>query len=217
MTDEAETEEKPKRPRGRPSGRRLLARDWLEIVQMARSGVPVNNIAKSFKVAVSTVYVGLKKRRVTIGAYTTPAAEFEESQERKELLKRVRETKENDYKYTEFIQRRSIKLLMDAEKDGRAPGTAIDDLKALKAAMDVVRAGTDNKWRILGLDKDNADVDKELTELPIREMTEAEIVAERDKQLLDDTTLEGLEDLQDEMEEGEEEYEDEGDDDEETA
>jgi IS30 family transposase len=126
MTDEAENDApaKPKtkaKSSGRSTGWRLLAHEWLEIVQMARSGVPAATIAKHFNVTTSTIYVGLRKRRVAIGAYSTPSAEFEESQERKELLKRVRETKENDYKYTEFIQRRSVKLLMDAEKDGRPP------------------------------------------------------------------------------------------------
>jgi hypothetical protein len=81
--------------------------------------------------------------------------------------------------------------------------------------MEVVRSGTDNKWRILGLDKDNADVDKELTELPIREMSEAEIIAERDKQLLDDTTLEELELIQDE--EGDEDEDETGSDDDDEA
>jgi hypothetical protein len=220
MTDnapsEAETTEpKASRPeRTRPPGRRLLPRDWLEIVQMARAGVPVATIAKTFKVGQSTVYQGLKKRRVTIGAYSMPAAEYEESQERKELLKRIRETKENDYKYTEFVQRRSVKLLMDAERDGRAPGSTMDDMRALKAAMEVIRAGTENKWRILGLDKENADADKELPELPIREMTEAEIIAERDKQLLDDASIDDLDLDEEEIAEDEGEGEE---DDEEAA
>lgn len=176
-----------------PRAKRLLPKQWLEVVQMARSGVPVAVIADSFKVQKSTIYRGLKERHVVIGAYTTPSAQFEESKERLKLIERVRETKENDYRYTEFLQRRSIKLLMDAERDGVKASTTLEDMRALKTAMEIVRAGTDNKWRILGLDKDHEDVDRELPELPIREMSQIEIDAERDKQLMDDADLEDLE------------------------
>lgn len=191
----AETPAPKRRRRGKieRATRKLMPRDWLEIVQMARAGVPVATIAETFKVTKVSIYAGLKKRRVIIGVYTPSATQVEESSQRQEIVKRIRETKDADYRYTEFLQRQSIKLLMDAQKEGRPLATTLDDMKTLKAAMDVVRSGTDNKWRILGLDKENEDTDKELPELPIREMTDAEIIAERDKQLLDDAELEDLE------------------------
>lgn len=206
----------PKRKRRKtvaPTTHKLMPRDWLEIVQMARSGVPVATIAETFQVAKASIYAGLKKRRVIIGVYTPSATQIEESSQRQEIIKRIRETKDADYRYTEFLQRQSIKLLMDAQREGRPLATTLDDLKSLKTAMEVVRGGTDNKWRILGLDKENEDTDKELPELPIREMTDAEIIAERDKQLLDDADLEAVEEaLVEDGEDDDPEDEDEDDD-----
>lgn len=192
-SDDEDSDPKPKAKGKAKAKKKLLPRHWLEIVNMARSGVPVATIASTFKVSIHAIYGGLKKRGVVIGAYANSSREFDEGKQRRELIERVRDTKDKDYRYTEFIQRQSIKLLMDAQKEGRSIATVGEDIKALKAAMDVIRIGTDNKWRILGLDKENEDADKELPELPIRDMTPAEIEAERDKQLMDDATLEELE------------------------
>jgi hypothetical protein len=172
---------------------KLLPRDWLEIVQMARAGVPVSTIADKFHVKRASVYAGLKKRRVVIGGLTPSSAEIEDSTERQELIKRIRETKDLDYRYTEFIQKTSVNLLMQAKKEDRPLSTTLDDQKALDIALKIIKNGTQNKWMILGLDRDNEDTDKELPELPIREMSQDEIVATRDQQLLDDAEMEDLE------------------------
>jgi DNA invertase Pin-like site-specific DNA recombinase len=173
---------------GRPARpmRKLFPKEWLEIVGMAKSGVPVEKIAKSFGVQPSTIYKGLKRRNITIGAYTPSAAEVHESAERRELIARIKETKDKDYRFTEFLQRQVVTLIAEQQKEKRPFAAVIDDVKALKLALDAVRSGTDNKWKILGLDKENDDADKELPELPLRELTEDEIAAIRDRQIMED-------------------------------
>jgi hypothetical protein len=189
MTDETETPSEPKAKHGK----RLLSSDWLEICEMARAGVPVAKIAFAHKVSAQIIYRGLKKRRVILGSGVATAAKVEDDKERAELIARIKKTRDADYRYTEYLVERGLRIQMQAQKDGLSPRVTYDDIKALKLTMDLVRAGTDNKWRILGLDKENEDADKELPELPIREMTEEEITSQRDRQLLDDAELEALE------------------------
>lgn len=175
--------------RARP--RKMAAKDWLEAIGMAKAGVPVRKIAKTFRVMPSTLYKGLKARGVTIGGWSPSATEVRGAAEREELLRRAKETRDNDFRITAYLQGK-IAVVTKLEEDaaaaeGRAPrySVLLDDYKALKTAIEAVKAGTDNKWRILGLDKAERD-DGALPELPIRELTEDELSAMRDRQLLED-------------------------------
>jgi predicted DNA-binding protein YlxM (UPF0122 family) len=180
-----------------PVSRHIYGREWIEICNMAREGVSVAKIAKSYKVAPSSIYRGLKKRGVVIGAYTKTSEELEGDKTRQELIERARKTRDEDFRYTDHIQKQAMKVQLDAAKAGRTYSTVEKDLKALKLAMEIIRLGTDNKFRLLGLDKENEHADQALPELPIRVMTQDEVEAIRDRQAMED----GVEES--ELEEGE--------------
>lgn len=168
---------------------RLNAADWLQIVSMAKKGVPVGRIAKAFKVKPSSVYRGLRRRRVNIAATTAVAVEEHESAERQELLERIRQTKDRDYRHVDFLQGMVISTIAEAKRAKAPIATVHDDINVLKAAIAAVGNGTKIKWVILGLDRENKDADRELPELPIREMSDVEVEALRDRQILEDDNI----------------------------
>lgn len=174
----------------RPSpGRKMAAVHWLEVISLARAGVPVAKIAKSFKVKVSTIYRGLKKRGINIAGYQPIAAAVKESAERTALVERIKATKDKDYRYIEFLQQLVMTTVGDAKRAHAPMASIADNVKALKLAIDAVGNGTKVKWVILGLDRENENADLELPELPVREMTNDEVAVMRDKQILDDEAI----------------------------
>lgn len=174
---------------GSRAGKKLFPKDWLEIVNLAEQGTPVRKIAEIYSVDISVVYRGLQKRRVNLGAAAQRAAMAEAEKHRAELVKKISDTKDFDYAATQFLQKQVLNRVMEAQKKGERVGGAMDDIKALKIALDAIRTGTDNKWRLLGLDRENQDADAALPELPIRELTEDETSAMRERQRLEDGVL----------------------------
>lgn len=182
--DEAILDAAPKRKRGRGSS--LSVRQWLEITGLAKEGISPKKIAKLFKVTPATIYRGLKKRGVRVGAYVASAKEIEQNTARDRLVEKIRHTREEDYKRTEALQQLVLTTLLKARQDNKPYSTVQDDIRTLNTAIQAIRAGTDNKWRILGLDRENEDADRTLPELPVRELTDIEVEAIRDQQELED-------------------------------
>ena len=112
-----------------------------------------------------------------------------------ELVKRINDTKDKDYRFTEFLAQQVIHTITTAQKPtaagGKAPGIAsvMDDVKTLKIAIDAIKSGTDNKFRLLGIDKENSQADAVLPELPIRTLTDNEVEAMRNQQSAEDDVL----------------------------
>ena len=173
---------------------RLNTKDWLEIVSLARDGIAVRKIAKEYKVKPSSIYRGLKRRGVVIGSGLTSAATEVDAKLREQRIGQIREAKEQNLAFTKAIKLRTIKLVNDADKSAAAAGTTgagtyaaiAEDLQALAQAMKIIRGATDNEWKVLGLDRADADTELELPELPIRELTDVEVEHIRDKQILED-------------------------------
>lgn len=171
--------------------RKLFANEWLEIVNLARLATPIAKIAETYGVDPSVIYRGLKKRKVRIGSALDEAAEEVRDKDRQEIIDKIRDTKQDDYKFTKFLQQQVIATIVQAQKANKPIGSAMDDVKTLKTAMDAIRAGTDNKWRILGLDKESPMEDMDLPDLPIREMTYLEVEGIRKQQAQEDAILDG--------------------------
>lgn len=186
------------RKRGRKKGDkhgRITSADWMEIYQQVRNGVSVAAIAKAYSCQKSTIYRKLKGARIKPGVAKSSAEAAAAEAEREALIGKIRETKDNDYKFTSFLQRKVMHIVTEAEKAHKPMGAVMDDIKAVKAAIEAINAGTNNKWRILGLDKENSQADLVLPELPIRELTPAEMIIMRDRQALEDLDDAALERL----------------------
>jgi len=172
---------------------RLSGAQWVEVVSMARAGVPVGKVAKIFKCKPSTIYRGLRKRGVNLAAYQAVVHEVQESAERRELIERVKKTKDGDYKLIDQVQKIIAHKVAEAQTGRSTYAEIADPVKTLKIAIDAIGNGTKIKWMILGLDKMNENVDLELPELPIREMSPDEVAALRDRQILEDENLNNVE------------------------
>lgn len=165
---------------------KLFPKDWLVIVNLAKNGVSVKEIAKQFAVSEATVYRGLKLRHVDPREIAAQAAQELANKDKQKIIERIRETKDNDYRLTEFLQKQVVTTIVNAQKEGKRVGSVIDDVKTIKIAIDALRAGTENKFRVLGLDKENENADAVLPELPIRDLTGEEIAAMRNRQNIED-------------------------------
>lgn len=165
--------------------RRLTPKDWLEIVSLVKEGVPVPELAVKYKRSPQAIYAGLKARRVDLNLISARIAREENERTKVEVLKKIKDTKNNDYKMVVFLQQKAMKIVVDSSKE-ESPEHALSrsqsDLKSIQIAMNVVTSGTAAKWKILGLDQENADADIVLPELPIRDMTGAELQALRKRQ-----------------------------------
>jgi IS30 family transposase len=189
MSDDDATPAAPASAAGAGRKQKLFPKDWLQIVSLAEDGVKIREIAETYGVEVSAIYRGLRKRRVNLTAIALKAEQEESQKNHQETLKRIRDTKDRDYRMTEFLQTQVIKVVSDAQKAGRPVGSELDSVKALKIAMDAIKGGTANKWVLLGLDKAQEDPDAHLPELPIMELSPAEEKAMRDRQNLEDGLL----------------------------
>lgn len=161
--------------------KKLSANEWLQVTHLAEEGMSVAQIAKNFGVHSSVIYRGLKKRGVKIGAAVKDAEKAAQMEARDALKAKIKETKDKDYRYTQALQELMMKTVVEGAKLGSL-NQILDSVKSIKIAIDGVRAGTGNKWKILGLDREDQHIDKVLPELPIREMTDREVEQIRRRQ-----------------------------------
>lgn len=164
---------------------RFSPNEWLEIVSLAENGASIQKIAETFKCHPSVIYRGLKKKGVQLGSNAQKASEEVARLERETLISRIKETKDNNFKWVSALQARVVQTVIQAERAGKPLGMVKDDIKALKDAIDAVGSGQKTIWNILNIDKENADLDRVLPELPIRELTEQEVEQIRDRQAME--------------------------------
>ena len=197
--------------KGSAGRNRFSPNEWLEIVSLAENGASIQKIAETFKCHPSVIYRGLKKKGVQLGSNAQKASEEVARLERETLISRIKETKDNNYKWVSALQARVVQTVIKAEKEGKPIGMVKDDIKALKDAIDAVGSGQKTIWNILNIDKENADLDRVLPELPIRELTEQEVEQIRDRQAMEAMEMDilggDLDEDEDDLPEDEEEDE----------
>lgn len=98
-----------------------------------------------------------------------------------EVLRMVRETKDEHYKFSRTISRIIFKLIADKISKNEPVSTLKDDIRTLKDAQAAIAIGRLERWALLGLDKDET-AGEERTTLVIQEMTQEDIAAVRKKQ-----------------------------------
>lgn len=88
---------------------------------------------------------------------------------------RVKVTKENAFKYSSMIQRITAAEIIRINREGRSYGSANNDLKALKTAMETFKMARQECYAALGLSENDAGEERPLPDLMIQEITIAEI------------------------------------------
>jgi hypothetical protein len=161
--------------------KKIFPNEWLTIVALAEQGKPVKKIAEQFFVDQSVIYRGLAKRRVNLSVAAHRAQAEEAEINKQDLIKKIKDSKELGYAAVKYIKVELFKIVANENKaaqlENRPPnfGVHLNSVKTLKIALDGLKTGTDDLWRLLGLDKENKDADAILPDLPISVMTDGEV------------------------------------------
>lgn len=152
---------------------------WAEAVALWESGeVTVENLAKRFKKSVSY----LNRKLSELGAVKGSAAKAHGEKVAKlvaeavledsvVLANRIRDTKEEHYRYDTLIVRLVGKTIGDLQRGGQPIAAGMSDFKALDCAANVLKKIREDRFAILGLDKIDSIDTTEIPELVIKELT----------------------------------------------
>ncbi len=145
-------------------------------------------LAKKFGISERTVTRHMTAKGIEKGS---KAAEHraEVEQEIKEALiddakilaTRIRETKEAHYKLSDNFMKLAWEEILKAKKDNIPYSTAMNNLKALNESFSIIKKVREEKWAVLGLDKDDISGD-DVPTLVIEELTAEEIEALQERE-----------------------------------
>jgi DNA-binding transcriptional ArsR family regulator len=161
----------------------MTAKQWAEAEALWESGaVTYEDLIKKFGLAQSSFERHFKKKGVVKGAKAAAIkAKVDEKlaeaaiDEAAVVAARIRETKEQHYTMSSNLSKLAYHEILQAKKEGRAVATALNNLKALDAAMNVLKKSREERWTILGLDRPDAVDPDELPELVISELSPEQI------------------------------------------
>jgi hypothetical protein len=109
------------------------------------------------------------------------------------IAARIRETKEEHYKMASGLAKLTWAEILKAKQDGVPVGTAINNLKALESAMNVLKKAREERYSVLGLDRPDAVDENDVPELVISELTadQIETLRQRSFKELNDLDVSG--------------------------
>lgn len=181
------TKRRPKRPPGRPPhapGKHMTTAQQAEACALWAAGeATLADLAKRFRKHPDTLKKlfdrrGVKKGQTAAKVREAVTAAVAESMfdDVSVLAARVKETKETHYKLAEALTRLTHGTLAKAQQEGRAFGTIVNDMKALKAAAEILRITREERYAVLGLNEQKHHDDDELPDLVVKELTAEQIV-----------------------------------------
>lgn len=174
----------------------LTMREWARIEALWEEGdVTYQELVKRYGHSVSTYDRHFKAHGIVKGAKAHKAkariaAELEQSMvdDATVMASRIRETKEDHYKMASALAKLTWNEILQAKKDGKPLGIALNNLKSLHNAMGILKAAREERYAVLGLDRpDHVDANT-VPELVIAELTAEQVQALRDR---DHTELDG--------------------------
>jgi hypothetical protein len=95
------------------------------------------------------------------------------------LAARIRETKEEHYKMVSGLGKLAWAEILKAKQEKSPLAVAMNSLKAINEAITIIKKAREEKWALLGLDKDTYIDEDGIPELLISELTAEEVVALR--------------------------------------
>jgi DNA-binding CsgD family transcriptional regulator len=169
--------------RGASDGRRRLTpTEWETIKTIWATGnCTANELAKRFGINPETIYLKMKKLGIKKGAeatrYTSQVRKRLEERMNgpaEELADRIRETKENYYKWNKTLAMLTMKEIADAKASGRPMSAITANLKTYDVGAAILARTRSEQFVLLGLDEEK-DQTKDLPSLLISEMTADEV------------------------------------------
>lgn len=167
---------------------RLSPADWATIEEMWASGtVTLEQLAEQFLVNPSFLSRELSRRGVKKGIKSRELAAAATEKVRETLvdvhaqkMKRVAETKDEHYQFAQTLAKLTFQIIANKVKNKQSINGARDDIRTIKDAMTAISIARDERFRVLGLDRDENTGD-EIPALIVTEMTAAEIEAIRNR------------------------------------
>lgn len=187
-----------KTPTKRKAKQLISAERWNEVEQAWTHGkfATIGDLAAHFSLPKEKVFErmknrGLKKGEALIAYNRAMQQELDKKakQEARLLAERIHETREMHYKAATGITGLVWKQLTDAQKGGVPFSTIRGNLQALESAMKVLKAAREERFAVLGLDRNVEPEDEDIPELLVNELTPDQI----DELRARDTALEDSE------------------------
>lgn len=171
----------------------MTPKKWAEAEAMWESGdFLMEDLVKKFGVARSTLERHFAKKGTVKGAKAAVTKKKVEEHLTKAaideaaiLAARIKETKEEHYKMASALTRLTWAEILEAKKAGHPVAVALNNIKALDAAMTVMKKAREERFAVLGLDRPDAVDPDELPELVIAELTAEQVQQLRDRDLSD--------------------------------
>lgn len=162
--------------------RRLTSAQWLEIIALAKTGLPTSEICERFSISKTAFYSGLERRGYSRATLKKNQQQYSAEKDRQELIENIRATRRDSFKRVEAMERMAVSTIAKASQNGQPLSSVAGDIKVIERVMNIVTRGTNAKWKILGLDRENANADETMPELIVRELTSEEIMHIREEQ-----------------------------------
>lgn len=172
-----------------PKKRNLTPKQWAEAEALWTSGaVTYEDLAKKFGKSISTFERHFKAKGLTKGAAAAAVKKKVEEKlasntidEATVIAARIKETKEQHYSWSSNLAKLAWNEILVAKSAGHPVATVMNNLKALGAAANVIKAMREERWAVLGLDRPDAVDPADLPELLIAELTAEQIQELRDR------------------------------------
>lgn len=175
-------------PESKEKRARLTPADWATIEEMWASGaVSLDQLAEQFLVNANYLSRELSKRGVKKGVKSKELAAAATEKVRETLvdvhaakIKRVAETKDEHYQFAQTLAKLTFQIIVNKVRNKQSIHGARDDIRTIKDAMMAIAIARDERFRVLGLDRDENTGD-EIPALIVTEMTAPEIEAIRNR------------------------------------
>jgi hypothetical protein len=163
-------------------GKKLSPKEWAQIEELWASGeVTLQQLSEDFGMNASYLSQALSKRGIEKGSKADLYKDKYQEQIQEEMvsdaamnIRRIKESKDEHYKYARTIGKLIFTKIAQAVQQGRPISDIKDDILTLKNAMGALEAARSSRWAITGLDRE-PDAGDEIPVLPIEEFTEEEI------------------------------------------
>lgn len=162
---------------------RLSEREWAEATALWTQGaVTYGQLAEKYDRHEQSFVQYFRRRGIKKGSARAKTMAKVESAVEKQLINdasiiaaRIKETKEEHYKMASGLAKLTWAEVLKTKQDGVAVGTAINNLRALDSAMNVLKKAREERYAVLGLDRPDSIDENDVPELVISELTADQI------------------------------------------
>jgi len=166
------------------SKKRITPAQWTEANVLWESGEStLSDISKRLDITIPHLSREFKKNGIIKGSNAVDVTQAVEQEilsaaveSVKLRVKRIAETKEQHYVWTDVVTKMLMQSLAKARQENAPLAITEGDAKAADRVMSVLLKAQSAKWQCLGLDKEDFVGQDELPELPISNFTEEEIL-----------------------------------------